>query len=221
MSLRGEAIFSACGHYRFWLTRQGMCEIGPLFKTETPALVSIGINPSVAGAITEQRDKPDPTTTKECGFAHRWGCDLLIKVNLRAFVATQPQTMVRAARDGVDVVGLDMEVVSSSGVELGWFPTAIAERLQTGRFSNRLALESAFALAKRQGGIVLAGWGGNGAKEDVGAVVDLAREVGVDLMCLAVNDDGSPTHPLYLPYESPLKKWHPSGWRPKGPKKKR
>jgi hypothetical protein len=33
------------------------------------------------------------------------------------------------------------------------------------------------------------------------------REAGADLFCLGVNDDGSPAHPLYLPFTTKLQRW--------------
>lgn len=215
--IRGAAILSADQKYRFWLTRTGMCEIGPLFPCDSPAWVSIGINPSVADDT-----RPDPTISTEMGFARHHGCDLLVKVNLRAFIATKPETMLRAARDGVDVVGGEMNVALSPGIDLKWFDAGdVWDGPVDGRWSNRLALKCAFLLAKRRRGIVLAGWGVPGGKDDVAVVVELAASIGVDLMCIGVNEDGSPTHPLYQPHEAPLLKWDPKGWHPKGPKRRR
>lgn len=39
------------------------------------------------------------------------------------------------------------------------------------------------------------------------AVERVLREAGADLFCLGVNDDGSPKHPLYLPYATKLQRW--------------
>ncbi len=210
----GDAIFSADRRYRFWLTRSGLCAIGPLFQSEMAVWVSIGLNPSTA-----DDEKPDPTISTEMAFARHHGCDLLVKVNLRAYIATMPKTMLRAAQDGVDVVGRDADVVMSRGIDTRWFDAG--QGPTNGRWSNRLALESAFHLAKRRRGIVLAGWGVPGAKEDVAVVVELAASVGVDLICLGVNEDGSPKHPLYQPREAPLVKWNSAEWTPKGPKRRR
>jgi hypothetical protein len=33
------------------------------------------------------------------------------------------------------------------------------------------------------------------------------RAAGADLFCLGMNDDGSPKHPLYLPYTTKLQRW--------------
>ena len=88
---RDTAQFSPCGRYRYVLTR----ELGG-----DRALVSIGLNPSVADATTN-----DPTLRKDIGFATRWGLGRVIKLNATAYIATDPRAMVRAARAGVDVVG--------------------------------------------------------------------------------------------------------------------
>lgn len=66
-------------------------------KTLPKALI-IGLNPSTADA-----DLDDPTIRREVDFAKGWGCGGLIKVNLFAFRATDPETMRRAE----DPVGPD------------------------------------------------------------------------------------------------------------------
>jgi hypothetical protein len=84
-------VFSPCRRYRYILTRK----IG-----EQPrALVAIGLNPSTADAY-----KPDQTVSKDMGFAQRWQCGLLIKLNAYGFRATDPADLKRFRRDN-DAVG--------------------------------------------------------------------------------------------------------------------
>lgn len=58
-------------------------------KTLPKALI-IGLNPSTADA-----DLDDPTIVREVNFAKGWGCGGLVKVNLFAFRATDPDDMRR------------------------------------------------------------------------------------------------------------------------------
>lgn len=46
-------------------------------------------------------------------------------------------------------------------------------------------------------------------RERVARVQDIAQDVGVRLMCLGANGDGSPKHPLYLKGTTPLVPWSP------------
>lgn len=55
--------------------------------------------------------------------------------------------------------------------------------------------------AARKAGQVVCGWGNDGkllGRDQ--AVLGMLRSNGVKTMALAVNDDGTPGHPLYLPY---------------------
>lgn len=55
---------------------------------------------------------------------------------------------------------------------------------------------------------VVVAWGANGSFRDR----DLAfadRHAGVRFQCLGVTKDGSPQHPLYIPYDRPLTPWTP------------
>lgn len=57
---------------------------------------------------------------------------------------------------------------------------------------------------------VVAAWGRHGShrNQDL-AVRDWLSGIGVPLLCLRTNKDGSPQHPLYIPYETTLKNWVP------------
>ena len=92
-----NAQLSPCGRYRYVLTR----ELGG-----DRALVSIGLNPSVADATVN-----DPTIRRDIGFAKRWGLGRVIKLNASAYIATDPRAMARAAKAGIDVVGPDNDAI--------------------------------------------------------------------------------------------------------------
>lgn len=163
------ARFSKCGTYRFSLTR----ELGG-----TRTLGIIGLNPSVATA-----DKDDPTIRKECGFAKRWECGRLVKGNANAYIATDPDDMMKAHKRGVDVIG--------------------------GLVGNDMAIIVLCADVVASDGILLVAWGANladypGRQEFLAKVI---AGTGAAPMCLGTNKDGSPVHPLYIPYTRELRKW--------------
>lgn len=157
------ALFSQCGLYRYELTRDLGC-VGP------PLLIC-GLNPSKATAT-----KNDPTVRKEMGFAKRWGCGHLVKVNAYGFIATDPRDMKRARKSGIDIVGPENDDVIARAVRL----------------------------VVRCGGIVLVAWGGN---IEPARQAELAYVFGDYAKCLGVNNDGTPEHPLYVPYERELQRW--------------
>lgn len=90
--LRGDAAFSTCGHYRWWLER--------VWAEERPRLIFIGLNPSRADG---RRD--DPTLRRLLGFARSWGYGALEVLNLFARISASPAQLHRAS----DPVGADTD----------------------------------------------------------------------------------------------------------------
>ena len=80
----GRAVFSPCGHYRWWLER--------VWAPARPRLLFIGLNPSRADG---RRD--DPTLRRLQGFARRWGYGALEVLNLFARISASPALLRRAA----------------------------------------------------------------------------------------------------------------------------
>jgi hypothetical protein len=74
----GTATFSPCERYRYTLTRS--------WDNDKPIVCFCGLNPSTADA-----KDPDPTITREIGFAKSWGYGALVKVNAYAFRSTDPK----------------------------------------------------------------------------------------------------------------------------------
>ncbi|MCE9567431.1 MAG: DUF1643 domain-containing protein [Planctomycetes bacterium] len=106
LPLEQNAVISACGKYRYVLTRQ----VGPGVRTAT----FIMLNPSTADAMQD-----DPTIRRCIGFAQRWGCGRLAVLNLFAFRATDPADLKRAE----EPVGPDNRA---------WFDQTLLGDLSTG-----------------------------------------------------------------------------------------
>lgn len=69
---------------------------------------------------------------------------------------------------------------------------------------NNVCLTQMVERVRRGGGIIMAAWGGNAKLDRVREVQAIAGEV----LCLRVNGDGSPVHPLYQPHDLVPTKWH-------------
>lgn len=53
----------------------------------------------------------------------------------------------------------------------------------------------------------LVAWGTNIEPERSAAIVEMLKADEIPLMCLGENQDGSPGHPLYIPYETKPRLW--------------
>lgn len=148
--LSSEAAYSACGSYRYRLSR--------IWDDAAPRAAFVLLNPSTA---TERAN--DPTVARVERFARDWGHGGFDLVNLFAFRATLPA----ALRATPDPVGPETDAV------LGSLPPDRP---------------------------VICGWGRHGGLwERDRAATAILRRGGRPLLALAVNADGSPRHPLYLP----------------------
>lgn len=177
-----SALFSSGERHRYGLERDLRDAVNQLFSAKIlRRLVAIGMNPSTADAFD-----PDPTVTRELGFARSWGCSLYSKGNLYGWREPKPKYMWGAHRSGVDIVGPH----------------------------NDDAIRTMLTMLARDGGVALACWGRMHSSGDkvlqemrVLAVCRIAHEVGVRWQCLGKNADGSPKHPLYLPRTAQLEPW--------------
>lgn len=61
-----------------------------------------------------------------------------------------------------------------------------------------------------QSGITVVGWGKGCDPRRAKEVAGLAAKAGPQLLCLGVNSDGSPKHPLYLKGDTKLVPWAPA-----------
>jgi len=57
---------------------------------------------------------------------------------------------------------------------------------------------------------IVAAWGNDARPQRVQQVVSALTRYGNNLYCFGTNTNGSPKHPLYLPYDTVLKLWAPS-----------
>lgn len=107
--LESDAELSACGAYRYSLTRKW--REGPGY------LLWIMLNPSTADHL-----KDDATIRKCVGFAKRWGYGAIVVANLYALRATNPIALEGAA----DPVGPDNNetlrelIAGATGICAGW-----------------------------------------------------------------------------------------------------
>lgn len=90
--MNGTAVFSDCGRYRYWLTRE-LAEHGPI-------VAFVMLNPSTADA-----ERLDPTVRRCVGYARDWGASALIVANIFALRSTNP----RALYESADPVGPENE----------------------------------------------------------------------------------------------------------------
>ena len=112
-------------------------------------------------------DDDDPTIHKESKWAIDWGYGEYWKANAYGFRATEPKDMFAARDRGIDIVGPDND-----------------------RMIKRLLVR-----LRREGGLVLAGWGRHIDSDRQRQLAALLTDV--EVVCCAVNKNGSPAHPLY------------------------
>lgn len=167
----GQAKFSACGKYRYWLSRAW---------DANPILNWIMLNPSTADGGTD-----DPTIRKCMGFARRGGFGGITVTNLFAYRATDPKDLLAIARDsslfGAKKRNMDV-----------WDITGDPDNLDFIVDSVRSAKLTMFA------------WGALGllgSRDEKVRSLLTARKLLHRTTALAFAKDGSPRHPLYLPYE--------------------
>lgn len=165
------AMLSPCGRYRFML--------GRAWDEEDPAANEGPLGrwrrPLCAWLMlnpsTADHTVDDPTIRKCVGFAERLGCGGIVVVNLFAWRATDPR---------------DLEVVIRRGGAdpVGW--------------RNDRMIELASAVQP-----LLVGWGKPrpAFRARASQVWGLGLTKSWPMLCVGVNDDGSPRHPLYVPYE--------------------
>lgn len=120
---------------------------------------------------TADAEQDDPTIRKCIGFAQRWEFEALVVVNVLAYCATKPD-----------------DIPSYSGMAIG--------------IDNRKWLQSAILESE----LIVPAWGRE--RTQFTRAYKIARSVLYCMTirsqqpteCLGFNRDGSPKHPLYIPY---------------------
>ena len=79
--IRSNAIFSDCGHYRYWLER--------IWDLEAPILPWVLLNGSTADSV-----RNDPTVRRIIGFTRQWEFGGLWLANAYAAMATNPRDLL-------------------------------------------------------------------------------------------------------------------------------
>lgn len=172
-ALRGSAFFGpggAASVYRYTLTRT--------WDVTLPTMVSLMINPSDADATN-----PDPTLTRNVGFARDAGFGRVVVVNAWAYRTPYVRELVAAARRGIDIVGPENDGAilvecQQPGVTVvvAWGPPRKVPAVLRPRF---------------------------------GQVLALLQQHEVPLHVLALTEDGHPRHPLMLRASCRPVRWAP------------
>lgn len=149
------------GPYRYWLTRR--------WDSALPQALVTMLNPSKANRLID-----DQTVRKLYGFCERWGYGGFAVGNLFGFMATDPDDLLAAERDGVNVIGPDnlavlADLAGSADLTLVAWGASTPKRaaLHITRVTKLLAAQS-------------------------------------DLYCLGRTRSGAPRHPLMVGYAQQL-----------------
>lgn len=136
-----------------------------------PPMLVCMLNPSTADA-----ERDDPTITKLIGFANRFGFGHLIVVNLYPFRATKPADLKAAHYPNPSQNAHTIrEAVRQVLVEPGYIP---------------------------QRGEVFCAWGANArGRPEAAHFLAGVREAGGTPYAFRLLSDGTPEHPLYIPYD--------------------
>jgi hypothetical protein len=175
------AVFSDCGKYRYRLWR--------CWNAELPRVCFILLNPSTADEIQN-----DPTIERQCRRVEQW--------------TSRTATLfgeASASRFG------SIEVVNGCAYR-STDPVALYEIDDPVGDDNGDAIYNACRTAIDSEGIIVCGWGGHLLKLGPHGTTlhDALLESLIDdfpLHALRLNSDGTPQHPLYLPYNLLPRKW--------------
>jgi hypothetical protein len=146
-------------------------------------LAIIGLNPSTA-----DEEKNDPTVSRCIERAKRLGFGRLLMLNMYAFRATYPRDLLAAFRGGIDIV---------TAPNMTFNLHAYCAEFQVTRTIAAWGKGLPIPLQReRQRFFELAGEGSYSWRGDW------------HLDCFRKNLDGSPAHPLYLPYSLTPQPWN-------------
>ena len=169
------AVISECGNYRYWLHRSWPIGIG--------WTVFVMLNPSTADA-----DKDDPTIRRCIQFAKGFGSKGLIVVNLFAWRATDPRTLLGYRQD---YVGPENHAYIVRACE-------IAAQHDVSEFGDISV-----------SGRVICAWGTHrcATRERVMETMGWIDVAYGEAVCLGHTMNGAPKHPLYVRGDTPLERF--------------
>lgn len=124
-------------------------------------------------------ENDDPTIAKCITFARREGANGLVMVNAHPEITSDP-----------NLLGSKLMPFGSDELQREALDRAMSE--------NVVAVVAAWGKPPKK----VASW-----RDRVRTVIDVAADVGRELMCFGTNDDGSPKHPLYLKGSTPIVPW--------------
>lgn len=148
-------------------------------------LTVVGLNPSDADA-----EQDDPTIRRVVDFANRWGFNTLFMANLFTFRTPSPKALWKAEESIVHPASLQCALNAmrmSKMLLLAWGTGVDAKVIM-----KYDAVIKAYATAFESALVT-------GCKGP---------------MCLGLNKDGSPVHPLYQPSSAEPKQFVFEGWKP-------
>jgi hypothetical protein len=148
------------------------------WNSKLPRLLFIMLNPSTA-----DKSRDDQTSKKCMKFADRNGFGSITIVNLFAYRATDPYELLH----------IDASVSANTGIVIG-------EGESCAKANRHI-----YRAAKEADKIIVA-WGSWGmhVRRDVEVLRLLDRRIKKPLWCFAVNRNGTPKHPLYVPDHTKL-----------------
>ena len=143
--------------------------------------IFVGLNPSTADA-----SKDDPTFRRCVGYAQREGFGGLVMLNIFAYRATNPNELYEVE----DPIG----------------------RFNQDAFMEEIQLLNTDYDREPKGALVVCAWGGHGTLMNQGehALGWIEKELwthikGYRIACLGINLNHTPSHPLYLKKDAPLR----------------
>lgn len=156
-------------------------------------------------------DDPDSSSIYRYELVRSWGlspCVLWIMLNPSTATAKKLDPTLRRCQEFTHRLGYQTFAVCNLYAFRSRNPRdlwSVADPI--GPDNDRTIAEWAAAAT-----LVVVGWGSNATKARQYDVSKILERMGVTMLCLGINENGSPKHPLYVPYGTNLQPW-PRGRR--------
>ena len=161
-------------------------------------------------------DQMSGATFSPCGkYRHllwrRWNASKpvlnLLMLNPSVANATQGDATVTRQIKRAGLLGFGALLVTNAYDLISTDPKVLKDHPCPLSPENNAAILAAAREAHDSGGKCIAGWGRHCTDTRSDELVRMFEDAKIPLYCLALNDDMSPSHPLYIPYDAPLLKW--------------